>query len=310
MKKSIFRVLLGIITILISIIAVLYICKEVLKIHQVSLVQWVPILASFIGFYFAGVFTKKIEPKFIFLLFFGLLVFIPLRVFYFPLIIYVLFFSFLALLLVRSKSMKVKKVLLLVGVLCFSYFLIKQPLIIEKKGFGKLPNGDLVNAKILWDFNEYKPRILSEKELFETPTGESFDLNSLNNKVIYITFWATWCKPCFEEKPELDKLKNEFVDSPNIVFVDISLDRNKDRWKNSLDKVKPNGIQLISKNESLTRRNFSLTGIPHHVIVNKMKEYKSLKYIPFAEKYLEDEKKLNVWIIKKRAVYESFQIEN
>ena len=41
--------------------------------------------------------------------------------------------------------------------------------------------------------------------------------------VLLINFWATWCKPCTEEFPELVKLYNNYKDN-NFKLIFISLD--------------------------------------------------------------------------------------
>jgi thiol-disulfide isomerase/thioredoxin len=49
-------------------------------------------------------------------------------------------------------------------------------------------------------------------------SGKTLDLDSHKGKVVFINFWATWCKPCIQEMPTLaiaqEKFKNE-----NIVFL-------------------------------------------------------------------------------------------
>lgn len=42
-------------------------------------------------------------------------------------------------------------------------------------------------------------------------------------KALFVNLWATWCKPCEEEFPDIVKLSNELA-GPNIEFVAISLD--------------------------------------------------------------------------------------
>jgi len=47
----------------------------------------------------------------------------------------------------------------------------------------------------------------------------SVDLNQLHDKVIVLSFWATWCGPCIEEMPALEKLQR---DLPNVHVVSIA----------------------------------------------------------------------------------------
>lgn len=53
--------------------------------------------------------------------------------------------------------------------------------------------------------------------------GNENPLSSLQGQNIYIDFWATWCVPCIEEIPYIDKLKEEY-EGKNIQFVSISFD--------------------------------------------------------------------------------------
>lgn len=39
-----------------------------------------------------------------------------------------------------------------------------------------------------------------------TPTGESFDLSTYRGAPLVLNFWATWCAPCIQEMPALQKL--------------------------------------------------------------------------------------------------------
>jgi thiol-disulfide isomerase/thioredoxin len=281
-----------------------YTGQEVLRIHEVTLLKWIPMLSTFIGFYFAGVITKNIKLKYVGILLFTLLIFIPVRYFYFPFIIYLLFFAIWGIILSITKiKRKVKIIISFFGVLFFSFFLLNQPLIIKQERFGTYPDGTLVNAKQIWNFSNYKPKkILNES--FINLKNENIELKNFEGKTIYLSFWATWCAPCIAEKPMLDKLKEEFKENNEVIFIDISLDKDKIRWKSYLETNKPEGIQLLSKNESLTRRNFEMSGIPKHIIINNKNQYKSLRFIPAAKAYLENEELLNKWLESERLIIE------
>ena len=58
--------------------------------------------------------------------------------------------------------------------------------------------------------------------IVKTIEGKSLDVNKLKGKVVLLNFFATWCRPCMEEMPNIEKLQNRF---PTTEFVIISVGR-------------------------------------------------------------------------------------
>ena len=56
--------------------------------------------------------------------------------------------------------------------------------------------------------------------IVETIHGERIDLRSLRGKRVVLDFWATWCKPCIEAIPDLNRLAREW--GPDVVVVGIT----------------------------------------------------------------------------------------
>ncbi len=49
--------------------------------------------------------------------------------------------------------------------------------------------------------------------------GKEIDFNSVQNKVVIVNFWATWCPPCIAEMPSFQKLYNEYKNEVTFLFV-------------------------------------------------------------------------------------------
>ncbi|WP_085508504.1 redoxin domain-containing protein [Thalassobacillus devorans] len=56
----------------------------------------------------------------------------------------------------------------------------------------------------------------------ETVDGETIRLSDLKGKKVFLNFWATWCPPCKEEMPEMQKFHEEFGDEVEIVAVNVT----------------------------------------------------------------------------------------
>jgi len=101
-------------------------------------------------------------------------------------------------------------------VLCFSFFLtgcLKK----NDEPFQKTeaePNNKLI-----------APHPYKVPELDSTKLGQL--ISSRNGRALFINVWATWCKPCIQEFPELVQIFNEYK-SRNIDFVSLSVDQPED----------------------------------------------------------------------------------
>lgn len=56
------------------------------------------------------------------------------------------------------------------------------------------------------------------------PDGTHLSLSDLRGKVVYIGFWATWCKPCVGEMRLAERKVKEVLKNKPVVFVYVSLD--------------------------------------------------------------------------------------
>ena len=58
---------------------------------------------------------------------------------------------------------------------------------------------------------------------WQTPDGKSANSENWRQKVLIVNFWASWCPPCVEEMPTLDKIAQEYA-TKNVLIVGIGID--------------------------------------------------------------------------------------
>ena len=63
----------------------------------------------------------------------------------------------------------------------------------------------------------------AEDFTLRTPAGGTFQLSEQRGKVVLVNFWATWCPPCVEEMPAMERLWRRHKDA-GFVLIAISLD--------------------------------------------------------------------------------------
>ena len=72
-------------------------------------------------------------------------------------------------------------------------------------------------------FIEYAKPITPPPATFFGPRGEVCSLEKWHGKVVLLSFWATWCKPCIWEMPHLDKLQST-LGGPDFDVVPVAFD--------------------------------------------------------------------------------------
>jgi thiol-disulfide isomerase/thioredoxin len=71
----------------------------------------------------------------------------------------------------------------------------------------------------------------------QTPTGEILSLKEAMGEYTIIDFWASWCKPCRKENPNVVKVYNKYHDKGlNIISVSLDKESQKSRWLQAIEK--------------------------------------------------------------------------
>lgn len=96
-----------------------------------------------------------------------------------------------------------------------------------------------------------------------TVNGQRVSLDDLQGKVVLLDFWATWCGPCREALPHIQKIAQKFQGQP-LVILSISLDTDERKWKEFIGKNEMTWAQC--RDGGFTgpmARMFGVNAIPH-----------------------------------------------
>ncbi|MCX2745496.1 TlpA disulfide reductase family protein [Mangrovivirga sp. M17] len=284
MKKPAIKIISGIVisTIIMGLMFYLFLFLNPLRIYESNTLKWIPILITIISIFISGRINRKTPIKYLPFLFLPFILFKPFNFAYFPFILYLIGVGILALIVSRTEIPFNFRLIAWTGITCiFIFFLFSQPLILVNDGFKYDENGDLLNATTLWEFNKEDDNKLPDHLLIDK-NNHQINIAEIPKTTHLITFWATWCAPCMQEKSQLQKLKQQYKNNNEILFIDISFDTNKDKWLRYINQNNPSGLQLISTDQQLTSRSFNFQGIPMHLIVHpdgSYEKYHSLEAV-------------------------------
>ena len=94
-------------------------------------------------------------------------------------------------------------------------------------------------------------------------------LNDYNSKLVIINFWATWCTPCKEEMPHLNRLKSKNV-FKDIEIIPINIaDEELKKSKEFFENLNINNLEIFYGSSLDLAKEFKLRGIPTTVFIDK-----------------------------------------
>jgi len=106
---------------------------------------------------------------------------------------------------------------------------------------------------------------------YENFKGGTTKLEDFKGKYVYIDVWATWCGPCRQEIPYLQKVEEKYH-GKDIVFTSISIDTAKDheKWKKMVGDKTLGGVQLFADKDwkSDFTQAYGINSIPRFILID------------------------------------------
>jgi tetratricopeptide (TPR) repeat protein len=100
----------------------------------------------------------------------------------------------------------------------------------------------------------------------KSTTGEQLSLEKLRGKVVMLDFWATWCRPCWVEMPEVKGIWKKYG-GDRFVIIGVSLDYDLETLEHYVKKEEITWPQYFDEDGKLTRL-YNVRGIPHTVLID------------------------------------------
>ncbi len=123
----------------------------------------------------------------------------------------------------------------------------------EEKPQSAKSNGSSVREKLAsLGIGVAKKRIDSVNFELEDLDGNLHKLTSYRGKVVFLNFWATWCPPCREEMPSMERLHKQLKDE-GLEIVAVDLQESAEKVKDFMDQYKLTFTALLDKDGQVGR---------------------------------------------------------
>jgi thiol-disulfide isomerase/thioredoxin len=98
------------------------------------------------------------------------------------------------------------------------------------------------------------------------PGGQLVRLSDYRGKTVVINFWATWCQPCRQEMPTLQRVATT---EPDVVFLEVDLQESGDKVMSFLEQLGLDRLQPVLDINGETTRRFGVLSLPSTFFIDK-----------------------------------------
>ena len=92
-------------------------------------------------------------------------------------------------------------------------------------------------------------------------------LEDLKGKVVYLDFWASWCKPCAKSFPWMHAIKQSYADRGFEVLA-VNLDKDRKLADEFLKKMDVNFVVAFDENGK-SAADYKLKGMPSSYLIGR-----------------------------------------
>lgn len=94
-------------------------------------------------------------------------------------------------------------------------------------------------------------------------------LSSLRGKYVLVDFWASWCRPCRDENPNVVATYQQFKDK-NFTVLGVSLDQSRDRWLKAIkdDNLTWTHVSDLQYWNNAVAKQYKVESIPQNFLVD------------------------------------------
>ena len=98
--------------------------------------------------------------------------------------------------------------------------------------------------------------------------GEQVSLSQYRGKVVILNFWATWCPPCREEMPSMERLYQKYKDQ-GLVILAVSADENGKKAVSQFLQKTPYSFPILLDSDNVAQNAYGVFRFPESFIIDR-----------------------------------------
>jgi peroxiredoxin len=99
-------------------------------------------------------------------------------------------------------------------------------------------------------------------------TGSLVSLADFRGKVVLLNIWATWCLPCVEEMPSMEKLHRE-MEGEDFIILAVSIDNTGAEVVIPFVEKHDLSFTVLVDRKATLKSLFQATGVPESIIIDQ-----------------------------------------
>jgi thiol-disulfide isomerase/thioredoxin len=115
--------------------------------------------------------------------------------------------------------------------------------------------------------------------------GTAVRLSDLRGKVVFVNFWATWCRPCKQELPDIQKVAGQYPDDLAVLAINV-----EESQEEAAAYFVENGLSipaLLDRNGGVFEQ-YGLRGLPDSFFIDREGNVAVIAYGYLTEEMMRD----------------------
>ena len=99
-------------------------------------------------------------------------------------------------------------------------------------------------------------------------SGKQLSLNHFQGQVVYLDFWASWCKPCQKSFPFMEQLTRKYGEQ-GLVVIAVNLDENPNDMMDFLVQIEPTSFYVAANVKGDIATRYNVQAMPSTYLIGR-----------------------------------------